>query len=1062
MPGLRQIKASAGSGKTYSLTGIYLDLLRKSAPNARLRRACLGGGGASGGAEEILAITFTNAAAAEMRARVILRLKEIALARDTEANFDAATASAWLEDLLRDYNALNIRTIDSLLHMIARSSALKLNINPDFEPVFNTDEAFAPYVDLFLQRAKTDPEYARLLKAACYAVIEFGAAHQSKGFLAGKKISGALYKLLKAVLTGALNDASDEEEVKVVFEQTVKDAEAAARELIASIPAQAWKKRALEAFSRLAERPTRPPDSTYFKTFDPASCLLKKYADDPAYAQKFQKAAILKNYPERAQVYGKAALFSPFKKIAEIIVAAYMAQMGAEQSVPNDLVPILAAKALSDENGVADAVCRLGTRVSHFLVDEFQDTSDAQWLAMRPLILEALSRGGSLTWVGDLKQSIYGFRGGNPALFDKVAEDKDFVAIAGDACKENLGANWRSAKNIVEFNNALFGSAEDPKTLEKILKKLLGKNAAEILTPTAEEVRNVYLACAQTVAAGGSGYVRGETIEFTSSQDRDEQILERVLEWTREIASRRPLKDIIILVNSNDQAEKLARVLIDAKIPVITENSLLVADHPLIAQAAALITFLANPADDLAFWALITGPLLANNDIVAWPTEEELYQWAAARQKTPLFQAFARDYPEQWLRIIEPFYNQSQLLAPYDVIMEWFAFMDAENRRPADKSFIRRFMEIAHRAENEGVHSLTAFADFWNSKGSEEKIPMPENANAARIMTIHKAKGLQAPVVIVPYTNFKVYPSGAPTLRELDGLKLPMFATSAVAGEEFYASLKANALEAFNKLYVAFTRPEEELYFISAVETKMDKADSLVAILADKAGFTLPLAIGSPAAAETPEPGAETVPKTATSRETPPPDWRPMAWLPQLKIFRSQLNPRDLSPAERGSLLHAAIDNLPLDTPPDKAATEALAYAEKSLNFIYEQGDADRAKNLEALAWFAALPDVKAWFDNGVLEQSLIDSDGRVLRADLIATTPRGSLVIDFKTGSPTEANVTQIRAYMRRVQESAQKNEPVLGLLVYLDEKKFRLIDQNEAHPLTADYQNDIRPNLV
>lgn len=121
--------------------------------------------------------------------------------------------------------------------------------------------------------------------------------------------------------------------------------------------------------------------------------------------------------------------------------------------MPGLLAPRLAREVLLGERGVPDALCRLGTRLQHFLVDEFQDTSREQWLALRPLIEEALSRGGSLTWVGDVKQSIYGWRGGEPELFDAVFEDQGLGRLAPGGERSSLPYNWRSRRMVVEHNN---------------------------------------------------------------------------------------------------------------------------------------------------------------------------------------------------------------------------------------------------------------------------------------------------------------------------------------------------------------------------------------------------------------------------------------------------------------------------------------------------------------------------------------------------------------------------------------------------------------------------------
>ncbi|MDR3043588.1 MAG: UvrD-helicase domain-containing protein, partial [Desulfovibrio sp.] len=158
-PTLTQIKASAGSGKTYTLTRRFLSLLAGARDEDGRACALAVEGGHCW--PDILAVTFTNKAASEMKERVIRLLKEHALADPAKAGKDGgdgawppARAARWVDIILRRYGALNIRTIDSLLTMLVRLAALELSLPPDFEPSFSPDEYFEPLYDLILDRAR--------------------------------------------------------------------------------------------------------------------------------------------------------------------------------------------------------------------------------------------------------------------------------------------------------------------------------------------------------------------------------------------------------------------------------------------------------------------------------------------------------------------------------------------------------------------------------------------------------------------------------------------------------------------------------------------------------------------------------------------------------------------------------------------------------------------------------------------------------------------------------------------------------------------------------------------
>lgn len=139
---------------------------------------------------------------------------------------------------------------------------------------------------------------------------------------------------------------------------------------------------------------------------------------------------IIRKWDEDGVLLRRAQTVMPFVELARELSGQVPDFLKREGAVPARLRPRLARQVLSGDYGVPKAFCRLGTSLTHILVDEFQDTSREQWEAIHPLVLEALSRGGSLTWVGDVKQAIYGWRGGDATLFDEVRSDAELCAVA--------------------------------------------------------------------------------------------------------------------------------------------------------------------------------------------------------------------------------------------------------------------------------------------------------------------------------------------------------------------------------------------------------------------------------------------------------------------------------------------------------------------------------------------------------------------------------------------------------------------------------------------------------
>ena len=449
-PQLRQIRASAGSGKTYELTTSFLKHLSGAAE--------AGGGPFSGcsavhsgphGWPEILAVTFTNRAAAEMQERIIGRLKDTALGTDKPApGWTREQARRWVGIILRRYGALNVRTIDSLLHLIVRLTALELDLPPDFEPVFATDEAIAPLLDSLLEQSRRDERLHSLLEEACRNVFFHSP---QRGFLAGETLRERVMELLLPIMgtqSVTLAHPSEITERLGAMTRDLRDAVEQLHHLLAEekLSCSAHLTRALET-CRKAAPANLPPNSAMLRKACLDDCLNKasKGKASPDAERAFDAMRdIIRKWDEDGVLLRRAQTVMPFVELARELSGQVPDFLKREGAVPAAFVPRLARQVLSGDYGVPEAFCRLGTSLTHILVDEFQDTSREQWEAIHPLVLEALSRGGSLTWVGDVKQAIYGWRGGDATLFDEVRSDAELCAVAPEPRVDILPTNWRS------------------------------------------------------------------------------------------------------------------------------------------------------------------------------------------------------------------------------------------------------------------------------------------------------------------------------------------------------------------------------------------------------------------------------------------------------------------------------------------------------------------------------------------------------------------------------------------------------------------------------------------
>lgn len=921
MPGMHQIRASAGAGKTYTLTQEFLKLLVKCSMSGAQSKACaVNYGEDPGDWRGILAITFTNAAATEMQDRVIRVLKQIALGekfpgitlpgRDgKERPVTVKEAEFWVDHILQDRDSLSISTIDSLLNLILRMCALPEGLPPDFAPVFDLKDILTPCLDRLMDQAwQGDEKLNALIRNAWKQLI---AEDQQKGFLARGTIEAKLGNLLPLIFRGELADprvpAEDGGPLALTagsgFAAPLAEYKQAIYQNAGKICAMNEKpyklnkrysdglKKAVDAFNdewhagggkgdpqtledfeKIRIRGTDKRLGSSYLTYTQAQVNGRKKLEGNPELEKYDvmQEALAKNAGDFALVEPLAVstrVYGCFLELAWRVWDLYK-EMEAQGSVYNDSIPGRVRDIL-ETGGASEAVCRLGTRLQHFLIDEFQDTNDQQWEALKPLVSEALSRGGTLTWVGDVKQAIYGFRGGNSELFGQVAEDGALTGSADGVVLQPLKKNYRSYKEIIDFNNAVFSAlGSEEKALAVLLARFGETDQERIVKFTCGEVPGL---CGDGTGPDSSetlaGYFadkvartykdavqdptpmtkEGGAVHIVRYPDRPPQkdiadgvpdpVAAGVIQaLRREEAAGVRWQDMLILVRANRTAQSMARLLAAENIPAVTENSLLVRSHPLIVQTEALLSFLLNPQDDAAFWTLATGCIFSHcladaEGVSRRDLDDEMVSLMAdadrrrrgqddALPAVPLSELWRRAHPDVWEQHIAPLFRGLSAMTVYDIVCEWYRHENVYARFSEAKPFLQRFLEIISSCAGQGITSLPDFLTQWQEHGGEEKVPMPEGMDAVSIMTIHKAKGLQAPVVIYPLLEAKSHPSKDLGVIEYTDHEGTTFRGLGRPGTMYpQGAEKALALDAFetlNTFYVAFTRAEKNLWLLYA------------------------------------------------------------------------------------------------------------------------------------------------------------------------------------------------------------------------------------------------------
>ncbi|MBU1002885.1 MAG: UvrD-helicase domain-containing protein [Proteobacteria bacterium] len=1060
---LEQVKASAGSGKTYALTARFLELLLGS--SADTLPAVCGQATAEGyGWPEILAVTFTNKAAAEMKERVIGSLKDRALGKidGPAAGCPPETAALWLERILKHYHQLNIRTIDSLLTLIMRIFALEVGVAPDFEMVFDPAELFDEAFDRVAGRAETqDGEERELLETALSTMLRL---ENRPGFMPGSGFRTRLLELLRFRLTDRSAYVTDPVRLHQAITPLREDFLRAAKAMPLVLDGLNVKKHFLNFLDKcLAHGEFDPvPTSTMIEKGSFVECVNKASqgavgtSQEQAYAELQQTH---ETYQRGRRLLESARNWSGFIRLADLVTADLARVMRERNVLLSAVCPGIACDLLGGEFGVPDAFCRMGARLRFMLVDEFQDTSRDQWGAMSPLAEECLSKGGGAFLVGDVKQAIYGWRGGDARLFDEVMTQPSLTAMT-EVHSSTLPRNWRSRPEIIQFNNALFAPLGDEDTAFAVAEAMLGEAPEAAMLELAEAIASAFAGATQQVPAKAyetPGYVRLTRVEAETKDELQEAVRLEMQALFEDLSNRRRAADMAVLVRSNSEAALVAGWLIDWGVPVITENSLRLAEHPLVRQLTALLRFLDYPLDDLALWEFLSGEEIFLGR--AGLAKNILTDWLAGRERGSLYPQFQKDFPEAAARFVSRYVKKAGFMTPYDVVTEAVADFRLLERHPRDAAFVRRFMEVVHAAEQAGRQSIAAFLEYWDLSGGEEKVPLPETVDAVRVMTMHQSKGLEFPVVIVPFHHWRFSAGEAPVPFEFQGMQL-LAPPCREMGHTYWELASRTLLEQLNLLYVAWTRPEEELYALltGSSRTKSRPFVKALGILLEDRLFEQRGANSvhehgqrpDSASPATPTLAPDQAPYDAETLATPFEDEpeAPMSWLPRLKIHRhfalgasldTLLGGGPVFDARvRGTLIHDALDRLgsPGISDTHLAARAAISAHADLLPPGDEAREAIAAEVQGILDWAVELPEFQGWVQRGLPECPILDAEGNEHRPDLLVLDPEETIVVEYKTGSPDPAHKDQVRRYMALLAAMDRVAPAMRAVIVYLDQR--------------------------
>jgi len=1062
-------KSSAGSGKTFTLTLEYLKLALKY----------------PGAYKQILAVTFTNKATQEMKERILeflLRLsskvdeheeldKKLMEALDfDEAQLKKAARNTLL-DILHGYGYFSVSTIDSFFQKVIRSFAREMDLDAKFEVELDQDHILDKLVDRVVELVSEDKNLRKWLVNYATEQIEreksWDVRRAIKGL--GKEIFRESFKVHQELFRKTIGEGDFLEQfTKVVREQTAA--------LIAE--ANEVKAQANDIRMRfgLEWKDFKGGANSFANRFEK---LGNKDNPSPGLTETMQR-----NLPELTNWYTKT---SPKKSEIEEAAAAGLMDLvfkipglhtrgntinaiaknlndfGVFRNLISELQELKSEEGIlliSDVNDFLKRITedseapfiyeKIGNQYKHFLIDEFQDTSDFQWSSFKPLLENSLASGHTNLIVGDVKQSIYRWRGGRLDLLLSEVErqiHKEYQDI------RNLQTNWRSLPNIVSFNNLLFSDLGS--YIESKVEAKYGLDPRGILQSAFAEV--VQEVPTKKRELDFQGRIELEFIEKPKKgkgnmeeeeEEEDEPtVLDKLPELVMQLQDKGyDPRDIAFLVRKNDQGANVADTLLTYaqenpdsgyRFDVLSEESLYLSKSAAVKCIIAALTYMNNPADLIplkAMWFYYA-------QIFGLEYDHDLFDKRSIPEDLSVKQEGFLGSIDKWLQL--------PLMELLEEVISFLGFFE----KHADLAYISGLKEAVYDFVSKNRADLQGFLDWWEINSHKRTVKIPHDHSAMRILTIHKSKGLQFKVVVMPYLDWQVVQSGQMAsilwskyqVSEQLQTVLPISHQSSLADSAFKEiydeEIKLSFLDSMNMLYVAFTRAEEAIFGFGGF-SKDSKGDLNPVQTGNLLyGFFKALSmerLGEGASWDDDRQKFSFGNWAALQRKKDTPGlggtelrWNSVDWREKLKTreFAWDFSEKGLEGREQrqlGLLVHEVLEN-----------AKNLTSAKLSLKELEFEGriDGETKEKVEAeITELFGRPEFLDWYEGDyqvLAEQGILLPGGKQKRPDRILIGKNKALVVDFKTGEKRSSHQAQVKEYMQLV--GGLTNLPVKGFLCYV-----------------------------
>ncbi len=797
-PQLQIYNASAGSGKTYTLAQEYIDILIRNPQNYK----------------SILAVTFTNKATAEMKERIVNNLASISSGNSKLLNAQLAMAQRCnprisaeevrercrkaLLYILNDYGQFNVSTIDSFVQKVVRAFAYEFRLNADFGVELDVDSQMKMSLDELMKSVSNDKDLLSWLNKFVKSkvdedsswnidndIISLGKAYFEKNPDFERKIDLTIVSELRKEI----------DKIRKDFEAVVGDFVEKYQSLCGGLSSTDYKdgqrnplfsllqKKRREAIDYLLNTKTLyiqrivgaahgDKEVKSFKDGWPSDEVQQLFVDTANYIEDNITSYYTADCAKK-NLYALGIMERLMKFMSQISKENHTVLLNNSNTLLHRLI---------DGCDVPFVYEKIGTRYNNIMIDEFQDTSTIQWENFKPLIDESLSKSQKCLVVGDVKQAIYRWRNSDWNLLSSVLPQ--LYAVEPTPKRDN----WRSMPNIVNFNNVMFGE----------LCRRFSHEVGQIVDKESDaEIDNIYKDCSQTAQRKGNGYVQVNVLPKKGKEEVDPRP-ELLVSKIQELHDNRGFcySDMCVLIRNKKDSEKFIGSLLEAGIPIITNDSLKICHAPIVRIIISYLNYFVDRSD-LPSMAYIVKNKQSDKAIEDFASDESRIQ-----AKTMVDAEVAEFVGLSLLEIV----NSIVSSIPEEVIDK-------------QQMFLQAFMEVVRDFVSHKRVNISDFLEYYEDKKESLTVELPQNQDAVTVMTVHKSKGLEYKVVLMPYAdwNFTNQKGGGSTLwvniaeapfNKIELLPLTMSKTLAYtyAKNQYQDEVRNICIDNLNLAYVALTR----------------------------------------------------------------------------------------------------------------------------------------------------------------------------------------------------------------------------------------------------------------